>query len=260
VKELQSIRNAHQRYTIQATWTESIRQKLLADFEPVPGSPILEVGSGTGVILAELTDRFNQRTYGIDLDVSVSSFARSRHPASTYLTGDGAELPFASQSFGIVLCHFLLMWVDDPAKLLDEMVRVTKPGGAVLALAEPDYGGRIDYPEPLADLGQLQRESLREQGADPLLGRKLRALFHQTSLVDIQAGVLGGEWKGPIAEDSFHSEWETLEKDLENLLSNEALSSLRALDMKATQKGARVLYVPTFYAAGRVPENSGSIY
>ena len=32
-----------------------------------------------------------------------------------------------------------------------------------MALAEPDYGGRIDYPEQLGHIGRWQAQALRKQ-------------------------------------------------------------------------------------------------
>ena len=106
-------------------------------------------------------------------------------------------LPFAGGQFDSVYCHFTLLWVADPLRVLCEARRPLQTGGWVLALAEPDYGGRIDYPETLAETGRLQAESLRRQGADIQLGRRLRALFHQAGLRNIESGVVSGQWREP---------------------------------------------------------------
>ena len=62
------------------------------------------------------------------------------------------------------------------------MVRVTHPGGFVLALAEPDYGGRIDYPTELSQIGDWQKNALKQQGANPLMGRELRSIFSHAGI------------------------------------------------------------------------------
>jgi ubiquinone/menaquinone biosynthesis C-methylase UbiE len=161
-------------------------------------------------------------------------------------------LPFKSNTFGVTFCHFLLMWVSDPLDILHEMVRVTVRDGHVLALAEPDYGGRIDYPSELSQLGQWQGEALASLGANPTVGRKLRALFTHAGLTQIQVGVLGGEWTADINDDAIQSEWKTLNADLGDSLSDEVLQHLQRIDDQAWQEGTRILYVPTFYAYGCV--------
>jgi hypothetical protein len=129
------------------------------------------------------------------------------------------------------------------------MQRVTRPGGWVLALAEPDYGGRVDYPEALAEAGRLQAEALRAQGAEPNMGRRLMALFRQTGLAQVSAGVLGGQWHSDDPGD-WRAEWAVLRADLGDRLTEAEYELLYRIEAEARQTGERVLFVPTFYAAG----------
>jgi SAM-dependent methyltransferase len=168
------------------------------------------------------------------------------------LIGDGGRLPFSENSFDVTVCHFLLLWVFEPGAILSEMARVTKPKGWVMALAEPDYGGRIDYPETLIEIGVLQTQSLAAQGSDPMIGRKLRALFTHAGLKDIKVGVLGGEWTGSLSPEELNSEWRILIADLKHTLSVDAMDAIRSVDQEAWRNGSRILYVPTFYACGCV--------
>jgi hypothetical protein len=122
----------------------------------------------------------------------------------------------------------------------------------VLALAEPDYGGRIDYPPELAELGRLQVASLRQQGAEPELGRRLIGLFTNLGLESVEVGVLGAQWSGAISATEWESEWAVLRSDLGDSLPPSQLERLSQLDALAWQSGVRVLFVPTFYAWGKV--------
>jgi hypothetical protein len=139
------------------------------------------------------------------------------------------------------------------------MKRVTKPGGGVLCLAEPDYGGRIDYPDSLAELGALQEEALRAQGAGTHMGRRLRSLLHQSGLANVQAGILGGEWANvDAATDSQRDlEWRTLAGDLTGRVSTDKLRSMETEFTRAQSDGSRVLFVPTFYGWGTRPLHFG---
>lgn len=249
----ETLERLHSRYLVQAAWTASIREQLFDSIQINGTHKVLEVGSGTGVISAEISQQFPLEIVGVDIDRSAVTFAKNIDPASSYLAGDGNNLPFQPAVFDVAVCHFLLLWVEDPEKILDEMVRVTKPGGWVLALAEPDYGGRIDYPRELETVGQMQIQALLDQGAKPYLGRTLRALFHAAKLTEIRSGLLGGEWQGSPDEEQLESEWETLARDLSHLLPADEIEQFRRIDRKAWKMGTRVLFVPTFYAAGRVP-------
>ncbi len=249
----ETLERLHSRYIIQATWTASIREQLFDSLQIQEKDQVLEVGSGTGVVSAEISQRFSLASVGLDIDRSAVAFAHNNDPTSTYLAGDGNNLPFQPAAFDVAVCHFLLLWVENPDRILDEMVRVTKPGGWILALAEPDYGGRIDFPRELEPVGQAQIQALLNQGANPYLGRTLRSLFHSAQLSEIRTGLLGGEWQGSIDEDQLESEWETLAQDLSDLLPADEIERFRRIDHEAWEMGTRVLFVPTFYTAGRVP-------
>jgi hypothetical protein len=124
----------------------------------------------------------------------------------------------------------------------------------VLVLAEPDYGGRIDYPEELSQLGRWQKAALHRQGADPLMGRRLRAVLQQAGLADIETGVLGGQWKTPPPPEDFEREWAVLKSDLADSVPDDIIKRFYRLDQTARVRGERLLFVPTFYAWGGVPE------
>ncbi len=246
----------HTRFTRQAAWTRALRAYLFprAGLANPKTRRVLEVGCGTGAILAELPESVTLAA-GLDLDFAFLSLAQRSDSRARLTQGDALALPYADRVFDAALCHFLLLWVADPLQVLRGMARVTRPGGAVLALAEPDYGGRVDFPEELAALGAWQRESLRRQGADPLMGRRLAGLFHKAGLKNVETGVLGGQWSGVPDWEARESEWAVLESDLTQTSETVSISEvqkLKALDRSATERGERVLFVPTFYAWGRV--------
>jgi SAM-dependent methyltransferase len=56
------------------------------------------------------------------------------------LTGDAYRLPFADQSFEVVLCENALEHLEQPAAALAEMTRVLRPGGRLLLLFPPWRG------------------------------------------------------------------------------------------------------------------------
>lgn len=242
----------HKRYVEQARWTSTVRRFLFQQANISNAQSILEAGCGSGAILSDINSYTQAAVFGIDVDFSGLSFARSQARDFHLACADGLRLPFPDRTFSITLCHFYLLWVSHPLQAILEMARVTRIGGSILSLAEPDYGGRIDYPDDLVELGHLQREVLFKQGADTSVGRKLKALFHQAGLRNIQVGVLGGEW-GAAPDAGFQdSEWKTLERDLSGTVPADEMTRLKSRDAAAWQKGERILFVPTFYAWGQV--------
>ncbi len=182
----------HQRYLQQAQWTRQLRSHFFNKFKLPEKAAILEVGCGTGAVLGEYAK--TQSTFGLDIDRQALSFCQQINPAIKLTCGDAHMLPFADASFDLTFCHYLLLWLDDPLQALQEMKRVTRPGGWVCAFAEPDYGGRVAHPKALTDLADLQCKSLTRQGAEIGMGRQLNQLFHQCGLREIECGVLAAEW------------------------------------------------------------------
>lgn len=256
-----SIPDWRRRFQQQARWTRSLRQYLLPRSGLQDSGRLLEVGCGPGAILDEIKQQVSDaeaefphinipQLHGLDIRHDYLGYYASQNPAAPLVQGDAHNLPYRNDAFDLVICHFLLLWVDDPVKALKEMRRVCRQGGFVLALAEPDYGGRVDYPAVLAELGELQTEALRKQGADPQTGRKLGWMFAQAGLSEIEVGVLGGQWRKDVSENEWELEWQVLRQDLGDFLSEAAWQALEEDRRQAYQSGSRILYVPTFYAWG----------
>lgn len=242
----------HQRYLQQAGWTREGRQHLFAKANLPPKARVLEVGCGTGAVMSQIATETQYNQTGIDIDYPSLVFAQESCPESDLAQGDGHLLPFADSSFDAVYCHYLLLWVDDPLQVLREMRRVTKPGGVVIALAEPDHASRIDAPTPLDELGRLQTVALATQGANIWMGRLLSQYFQKAGLELVLSGMLGAEWSpSDLTPDDL--EWETIRSDLADVMSDVELSQYRVVDQAAWESGTRVLFVPTFYALGVVP-------
>lgn len=241
------------RYEQQAQWTASVRQYLAGRAGLASAQRVLEVGCGTGAITRSLHPLTKAKVFGLDFNFPYIQAARQYDPATRFCDGDARQLPFRSASFDAVVCHFFLLWVPEADRALEEMLRVARPGAAVIAFAEPDYGGRIDYPPPLEILGELQAAALRDQGAETNMGRQLSGLFHAAGLENVETGLLGGQWQGQPHPDQIASEWAVLAADLAGRLPEADLIELRSLDAAAWQSGERVLFVPTFYALGWKP-------
>ena len=63
-----------------------------------------------------------------------------------FQVADARKLPFADASFDITHCHQVLCHLKDPWEILQEMLRVTKPGG-VVAAREGDYKTDCYWPQ-----------------------------------------------------------------------------------------------------------------
>jgi SAM-dependent methyltransferase len=240
------------RFSQQARWTEQIRRYVFQTLNLSTASKILEVGCGTGVITRSLQIHTSAHLFGLDIRLDFLLYAQQQDHKTCHIHGDAFSLPFLNAAFDVTLCHYFLLWLSRPDQALEEMKRVTRENGHVVIFAEPDYVGRIDYPEVLEALGQSQVNALKSQGADPAIGRRLGSLMQAAGLTDVTVGLLGGQWHAQQIGDAWQSEWQMLEADLEGDISLSQLEYLQQIDQKAWENGERILYVPTFYAWGKV--------
>jgi len=240
----------HRRFLQQAAWTGDLRRYLFEKAGLSQAQRVLEVGCGTGAIVEGLSTP--AVIHGVDLQHTRLVEMHLHAPGAAPVCGDALALPYPAGVFDLTFCHFLLLWVHDPLKALEEMKRVTRSGGEVLALAEPDHDSRVDKPGELVPLGRWQAEALRRQGADPGLGSRLAELFHRADIRILETGTLraGGKILQNPADREL--EWDVLESDLAGLVPAEEVSRLKLLDLQAWERGERVLSVPTHFARGRV--------
>jgi ubiquinone/menaquinone biosynthesis C-methylase UbiE len=239
--------NWHIRYLQQANWTRDLRTYLFEKAGLTRAERVLEVGCGTGAILADISTR--ALLHGLDLDPAALTECRIHAPVVDLTTGDALSLPYLDASFDITYCHFLLLWVKAPTQALREMKRVTKPNGSILAFAEPDYTNRIDKPEELVMLGKWQVDALKRQGGDPSFGARLAESFYEAGVQPIETGPIQSQDMMRNA-DEREQEWAVIESDLAGLVPAQEIQRMKVLDLESWAKNVRVLQVPTYFAWG----------
>jgi SAM-dependent methyltransferase len=97
------------------------------------GARVLDVGCGTGRFTGAL-ERAGARVVGVDRDPGMLAVAAA-NLAGPRLVADAQRLPFASGVFDLTVALTLLEFVDEPARVVAELARVTRPGGRLLVAA-----------------------------------------------------------------------------------------------------------------------------
>ena len=179
----------HARFTEQSAWTAPLRAFLFNLTKIQKAHKVLEVGCGTGAITQSLPKTADQQVFGLDILFDRVNYAHQLNVAPRYLCTDALALPFPPAMFDITFCHFFFLWMKDQAEnALDEMIRVTRPGGFILALAEPDYLGRVDFPQELIILGKLQTQSLVDKERFPIRAGNCQASFQRPACAIFNLG------------------------------------------------------------------------
>ena len=230
----------------QAEWTRAARNHLYRRADLPRARRALDVGCGTGVITEEIAARARGQVVGLDIS---HEFLRIREGnRAFYVQGDALRLPLPNAAFDVVLCHFVLMWLRDPRQGMAEMARVARPGGWILLCAEPDYGGRLDYPDLPHAAWHI--EALRREGADPFMGRKLSALCAEHGM-DAEVGCMSAPWTSEAIRESLEGEWATLNRITRDFVREDERRAVREQEEAAIARGERFVFMPVFYAAGR---------
>lgn len=90
------------------------------------GGDVLEAGCGTGLILKELRSEA-RRAVGVDLSAGMLSHAARR--GLDVVQASVTELPFGDAEFDVVCSFKVLAHVEQIARAVAELSRVTRPGG-----------------------------------------------------------------------------------------------------------------------------------
>jgi ubiquinone/menaquinone biosynthesis C-methylase UbiE len=248
------IHDWHERFRQQTRWTEAIRTRWFDHIGLPEADNILEVGCGTGALLEKVRASPTSHLIGADRIRDRLAYAAYVAPHSSLLQADALALPFASAQFDIVLTQFFFLWQNHPRVAALEMRRVLRPCGYLLALAEPDYGARIDFPDELAPIGQRQAMEIHRQGADLLAGRKIASELADAGFMITEACILGSQWSSTAGESGPKEEWEMLEEDLADESQTPEMMRLASQDQVARKTGSRVLFIPTFSVLAQKPK------
>lgn len=180
---------------------QRLKQRLIEICPVSAGDRVLDVGCGLGHEARRLADMTGPdgQVAGIDANPVMIAEARSRVDGLglpvTFDVADAHQLAFADGTFDVCRTERVLRYVDRPAAVLAEMVRVARPGGAVLAFDFDSDMTIVDAPD--AGLARRLAEVLDAAVPHPWIGRQMFGLFLQAGLADVQVEPHGLCLAGP---------------------------------------------------------------
>ena len=127
-------------------WSRLVARQLLAWLALPAGKAWLDVGCGTGALTETILAAADPlRVQGVDPSAEFIGFVRERlrDERAHFAIGDAQALPEADASYDAVVAGLVLNFVSEPPRAVNEMVRVTRPGGLVAAYVW-DYADRMD--------------------------------------------------------------------------------------------------------------------
>jgi ubiquinone/menaquinone biosynthesis C-methylase UbiE len=158
------------------------------------GDVAIDLGCGPRGILDLLSDRVGPSGRVIGVDADPTHIAMAAEMVATrklgnveILQADARNTGLPSSSFDVVHARTLLITVPEPAEVVEEMVRLAKPGGWVLSF-EPDCESSVCYPTHPAyqRLVDMFAPVFSRNGADWRIGRRVAELFRSAGIVDVE--------------------------------------------------------------------------
>ncbi|MEV0719201.1 alpha-(1-_3)-arabinofuranosyltransferase family protein, partial [Asanoa sp. NPDC050611] len=148
----------------------------LGSYAGLRGAVVLDVGGGPGYFASAFRDA--GATY-VGLDPAVGDFATSGAEVTGMVRGGGTALPVRSAVVDVCYSSNVLEHVSTPEAMLDEMVRVTRPGGTIFVSFTPwlsPWGGHETAPWHYLGGTRARRRYARRMGREPK-NRYLETLF-----------------------------------------------------------------------------------
>jgi SAM-dependent methyltransferase len=170
-------------------WSRLAGEIFLQWLAPPPKLRWIDVGCGNGAFTELLVERCAPaEVQGIDPSEAQLAFARTR-PAgrrARFSQGDAMALPFPGNRFDAAIMALVLVFVADPRKGVDEMVRVVGPGGIVATYMWDMLGGGFPLDPIIAEMREMGIAPPRPPRMEASRMDALREMWTAADLADIE--------------------------------------------------------------------------
>ncbi len=230
---------------------------------------VLDVGCGPARFAAELCDAHpGVSVLGIERDPAQRDSARAfARPALEVRAGDAFDLPLSASEWGtfdVAWARFVLEHVDDPLRVVRQMVRAVRPGGRVVLCDDDHDLLRLDPPAPAAlRVWDAYQQTYREHGNDPLVGRRLPRLLHEAGARPARAtwvffGSCAGAPDWRIVNDNWRGILEGAREQIERHLAPGEFDAGLAEHALWVERPDASHWLPLAWAEARVSTSTGT--
>ncbi len=178
----------------------------LADLAAVSaGQRVLDVGCGPGALTAELVKRLGAAAVSaVDPSGPFIAAAEERHPGVDVRRAAAEQLPFEDAEFDATLAQLVVLYMENPAAGVEEMVRVTRRRGVVAASVWDYAGGRGPISVLWDAARELDPEVVDQSHLAGVREGHLAELFAAAGLQEIEESALSIR----VEHSSFEEWWE----------------------------------------------------
>src|SRR3989339_521518 len=196
------------------------------------GIKVMDVGCGTGDIARYVANKIKTgQVVAVDrdkdkIDTNVINNGGTKMAHIDYCVGDVYHLAYPDNSFDLTSTRFLLMHLKYPQRAISEMMRVTKPGGFVVA--HEGIHNAIWFNPALKHFKIILNAwkcLMKKKGQDHSIGLSLHHVFMRAGLRQPRMQILTHYAQyGDILFDKYIANWKqhipSFRKKLANKVSN----------------------------------------
>ena len=162
------------------------------------GMRVLDVACGTGVLSLAAADIVGPdgSVVGVDLNPGMLDVARRKAPRIDWHEAPAEAIPFEDAAFDAVVSQFGLMFFQDKALAIREMLRVLRPAGNLAVAVWESLENVTGYAAASRLLGRLFGDSAADSLRAPYsLGdvQELTSLFSDAGVPDVRVTTLDGK-------------------------------------------------------------------
>ncbi len=138
--------------------------EVFAKYVPKNGR-VLDAGAGTGLVGKFLSENGYSKLVAMDLSLGMLEEAKKKHVYQEFhQMAMGEPLGFSADYFDAVVSVGVLTVGHAPANSLDEVIRITRPGGYVVFSLRPDVYETGGFKAKQAELESEDKWRLAEEG------------------------------------------------------------------------------------------------
>ncbi len=169
---------------------------------------ILEMGCGVGASIVPLARTFpSAKIHGLDVGASMLRYAHARAKSLgadvNFQQGDAEKTPFEDGSFDLVFSCAMLHETSKPgiSNIMNESMRLLKPGGVVIHLEVPDRYQSISLWKKVR--AEMEREYNGEPNWRNAISADYDSILASAGFVDVKTGFQDAARDAVPANDGF---------------------------------------------------------